>query len=78
MTTPIHEYPPVERKYVAVRRFKIIITPRLFKCLLDKLSLTEKEFALKYGEELIGNPSLFDKEVAEIIRNSIWRARHDE
>ena len=78
MSTPIHEYPPVEQKYVAVRRFKITITPRIFERLLQRLELTEKEFALEYGEKLIGNPALFNHEVTEIIREDARRVRHHD
>lgn len=78
MTTPIHEYPPVEQKYVAVRRYKLSITPKVFEKLLERLELTEKEFALEYGEKLIGDPALFNKEVTDIIVNVIMRGRHDK
>ena len=78
MTTPIHEYPPVEQKYVAVRRYKLSITPKVFEKLLERLELTEKEFALEYGEKLIGDPALFNKEVTDIIVNVIRRGRHDK
>lgn len=75
MTTPIHEYPPVEQKYVAVRRFKLSITQSVFEHLLERLELTEKEFVLEYGEKLIGNPALFNHEVVEILREIVWRGR---
>ena len=54
MTTPIHEYPPVEQKYVAVRRYKLSIGINVFERLLERLGLTEKEFTVEYGEKLIG------------------------
>ena len=78
MTTPIHEYPPVEQKYVAVRRYKLSITPSVFEQLLERLELTEKEFTLEYGEKLIGDPALFNKEVTEIIVNDVRRVRCDK
>ena len=78
MTTPIHEYPPVEQKYVAVRRYKLSIGINVFERLLERLGLTEKEFVSEYGERLIGNPALFNHEVTEILREIIWRNRHDE
>lgn len=78
MTTPIHEYPPCEQKYVAVRRFKITITPELFKRLLERLELTEKQFAEEYGEELIGNPALFNQEIADIVTKDFRRVRNHE
>ena len=36
MTTPIHEYPPVEQKYVAVRRYKLMIGINVFERLLER------------------------------------------
>ncbi len=76
MVTPILDFPPVERKYVAVHRFKKTITPRLFYRLLESLELSEMEFVLEFGEQLIGNPALFNKEVAEFVRSDVWRVRH--
>ena len=78
MTTPIHEYPPVEQKYVAVRRYKLSIGTSIFERLLERLELTEKEFTVEYGEKLIGNPALFNKEITDIIVNVIRRGRHDK
>lgn len=76
MTTPIHDYPPVEQKYVAVRRFKLSISPRIFERLLERLELTEKEFVQEYGEKLMGNPALLNHEVTEMIISDLRRVRH--
>lgn len=78
MARPIHDYPPVEQKYVAVRRFKLTMGTRLFERLLEKLELTEKEFITEYGEKLAGNPGLFNHELTEMIRADIWRVRHGD
>lgn len=54
----IYDYPPVQRKYVAVRRYIMTIGGlEVFNLLLKRLGLTRKEFIMEYGESLIGNPA---------------------
>ena len=70
MRTNIFEFPPVERKYVAVRRYIITIGgEKMFNKLLNELNLTREEFTNEYGENLIGNPNLFSKELTKILRD---------
>ena len=68
MGKDIFSYPPSERKYVAVRRFILINGDDLFEKLLKHLDLTREEFTDKYGEQLIGNPTMFNKELVGIIK----------
>lgn len=76
MSRDIFDYPPVEQKYVAVRRFILTIGgEKFFNRLLNHLGLTREEFTLKYGEELIGNPSLFNKELIMIVSNDFKAIR---
>lgn len=75
----IFEFPPVERKYVAVRRFIITIGgEKMFNRLLEELNLTREEFTLEYGERLIGNPGMFNTKMVNIIREDLRRSRHGE
>lgn len=79
MSTNIFEFPPVERKYVAVRRYIITIGgEKMFNKLLNELNLTREEFTEEYGESLIGNPNLFSKELAKIIRNEFRSVKHND
>ena len=74
MSKNIMSYPPVERKYVAVRHFIITIGgEKVFNELLTQLGLTRREFALEYGEKLIGDPGMFNKEISSILRS----VKHD-
>lgn len=76
MSTSIYDFPPVERKYVAVRRYKNTIGGEIiFKRLLEHLGLTETEFIQKYGDELIGNPTLFNHEIVMMVCESFRSIR---
>ncbi len=79
MSTSIFDFPPVERKYVAVRRFIITIGgEKMFNRLLRELDITREEFTLEYGEKLIGNPAMFNATMVDIIREDLRRSRHGE
>ena len=79
MSTDIFDFPPVERKYVAVRRFIITIGgEKMFNRLLRELDITREEFTLEYGEKLIGNPAMFNTMMVNIIREDLRRSRHGE
>lgn len=79
MNSNIFEYPPVERKYVAVRRFiQAIGGENMFNRLLKRLNLTRKEFTDLYGEKLIGDPAMFNHEVVEMMCEDIRRVRHND
>ena len=68
MVTSIYDFPPVERKYVAVRRYKKTIGgEKMFNRLLERLGLSEEEFIQEHGEELIGNPTLFHHDMVEMM-----------
>ncbi|MBR1749043.1 MAG: hypothetical protein IJ743_04515 [Bacilli bacterium] len=69
MSKNIFDYPPSERKYVAVRRFILINGKDIFEKLLKHLDLTREEFTNEYGEQLIGNPTMFNKEIVGIIKS---------
>ena len=74
MSTDIFDFPPVERKYVAVRRFIITIGgEKIFNRLLCELQLTREEFTNEYGEKLIGNPAMFNSKIGDIIRDDLRR-----
>ncbi|MBO6274817.1 MAG: hypothetical protein J6M91_04645 [Methanobrevibacter sp.] len=76
MSTDIFDFPPVERKYVAVRRYIITIGGVvIFNKLLKHLDLTKDEFINLHGEELISNPALFNKEIVEIIQEDFRSVR---
>lgn len=78
MTTPIHEYPPVEQKYVAVRRYRQSVGgEKIFNRLLTRLGLSYYEFVDKYGETLIGNPSPdeLNHELVSMMREDARRMR---
>ena len=71
MSTNIFDYPPVERKYVAVRRYRQSVGgEKIFNRLLDVLGLTYYEFVDKYGEKLIGEPAPdeLNKVLVEMLR----------
>lgn len=79
MSTNIFDYPPVERKYVAVRRFILSIGgEKMFNRLLRELNLTREEFTTEYGEKLIGNPGMFNHEISEMIREDFRRVRQND
>lgn len=79
MSTNIFDYPPVERKYVAVRRFILSIGgEKMFNRLLRELNLTREEFTNEYGEKLIGNPGMFNHEISEMIREDFRRVRQND
>lgn len=69
----IFDYPPNQRKRVAVIRFRLIQGEDLFEKLLKRLDLTEEEFTNEYGEQLIGNPAMFNDEIVEIIKEAFKR-----
>lgn len=72
----IFEFPPVERKYVAVRRFILTIGGEtMFNKLLGKLELNREEFTREYGEKLIGDPGMFNQMMVDIIREDARRIR---
>lgn len=75
MSTDIFDYPPVERPYVAVRRFKIINGEFIFNDLLEYLDLTEDEFRKEYGEKLIGNPTCLNTVITEMVTTRIRESR---
>ena len=78
MSTDIFDYPPVERKYVAVRRFITTIGgEKMFNKLLGKLGLSREEFTMEYGERLIGNPAMFNQMMVDIIREDARRIRRN-
>lgn len=79
MSKDIFDYPPVERKYVAVRRFiPTIGGEKMFNRLLKRLELTREEFTAEYGEQLIGNPAMFNHIMVEIICEDFRRVRHND
>ena len=53
----IFDYPPVERKYVAVRRYQNIHGERIFNRLLKRLDLSREEFVEEWGDRLVGDPA---------------------
>ena len=57
MTTSIFDYPPVERKYVAVRRYQNIYGEKIFDRLLKRLDLSRDEFVDEWGDRLVGDPA---------------------
>lgn len=69
----IFDYSPSQRKRVAVIRFHLIQGDDLFEKLLKRLDLTEEEFTNEYGEQLIGNPAMFNNEIVEIIKEGFKR-----
>ena len=75
MSTDIFDYPPVERKYVAVRRFKIIIGKSIYDDLLKYLGLTEKEFVNEYGEKIVANPTCLNRTIVEMVTSQIRESR---
>lgn len=75
MSTDIFDFPPVERPYVAVRRFKLINGGFIFNDLLEYLGLNEEEFRKEYGEKLIGNPACLNKVISEMVTGRIRESR---
>lgn len=53
----IFDYPPVERKYVAVRRYQNIYGEKIFNRLLKRLDLSRDEFVDEWGDRLVGDPA---------------------
>lgn len=76
MTTPISEYPPVERPYVAVRRYRLVLGERLFTKLLNYLNVDYSEFVNQYGEKLVRDPNCLSKKIVE-MQTSEWKKIHD-
>ena len=78
MSTSVFDYPPVERKYVAVRRYrKSVGGERIFNRLLSRLGLTYYEFVEEWGETLVCNPSPdeLNHELATMISEDARRVR---
>lgn len=73
--TDIYDFPPVERPYVAVRRFKLTMGDFIFNDLLEYLGLSEEEFRQEYGEKLIGNPTCLNHTITEMVTGRISRSR---
>jgi len=68
MSSSIFDFPPVERPYVAVRRFKAVQGEFIFQDLLNYLGLSEDEFREEYGEKIIGNPACLNHTINEMVR----------
>ncbi len=77
MVRDIYDYPPVERPYVAVRRFKLVVGENLFNKLLKYLELDYGEFVKKYGEKLAGNPNCLNKDIVE-MQHKEWKKIHEK
>lgn len=77
MTTPIWEYPPVERPYVAVRRFKLVMGEHLFNKLLTYLDLEYGSFVKEYGEKLVRDPNCLSKTIVE-MEHKEWKKIHEK
>ena len=75
MSTDIFDFPPVERPYVAVRRFKIIYGETIFNDLLEYLGVSEDEFRCEYGEKLIGNPTVLNGVITDMVVGRIRQMR---
>ncbi len=76
----IFDYPPVERKYVAVRKYRKSVGGAMFNRLLKRLGLSYYEFVEEYGEILMGDsaPNVLNKEIVGIIRDDVRRFRYGE
>nr|WP_295000212.1 hypothetical protein [uncultured Methanobrevibacter sp.] len=74
----IFDYPPVERKYVAVRKYRQAVGgEKIFNRLLSVLGLTYYEFVDKYGEKLIGDPAPdeLNRVLVEMLRRDFRSVR---
>ena len=79
MVSSIFDYPPVERKYVAVRRYRQSVGgENIFNRLLARLGLSYYEFVDEWGETLVGNPSPDEltHELAVMISEDARRIRN--
>ncbi|WP_458456180.1 hypothetical protein [Methanobrevibacter sp.] len=76
MNRPIWEYPPVERPYVAVRRYRLVLGETIFTDLLNYLDLDYEAFVRSYGEKLVRDPNCLSKKIVE-MQTSEWKKSHD-
>ena len=77
MVRDIFDYPPVERPYVAVRRFKLVMGESLFTKLLDYLGCDYGGFVENYGEKLISNPNCLTKDIVD-MQHEEWVKIHEQ
>ena len=77
MVKDIFDYPPVERPYVAVRRFKLVMGEHLFNKLLKYLDLEYGGFVKEYGEKLVRDPNCLSKTIVE-MEHKEWKKIHEQ
>ena len=77
MVKDIFDYPPVERPYVAVRRFQIVMGEHLFNKLLDYLDCDYGGFVNDYGEKLVVNPNYLSDVIVDMHYKE-WKKIHEQ
>lgn len=79
MSPNFFDYPPEERKHMAVRHYKRVLgSEKIFNKLIKRLNLTEKEFIAEYGDKIIGNPTCLDHEIVMMIREDFRSVKKNE
>lgn len=77
MTRPIWEYPPVERPYVAVLRYRLVLGETIFTDLLNYLDLDYEAFVKSYGEKLVGDPNCLSETIVK-MHHEKWKEIHEQ